>query len=62
MQLLGHFTGVGGGRAQFAPDLAQSVVDYRDRFGPLASLTELTSVLGMSKSDYALAKKALTLG
>jgi competence protein ComEA len=46
----------------FTPELAQSVVDYRDRFGPLASLTELTSVLGMSKSDYALAKKALTLG
>jgi competence protein ComEA len=46
----------------FTPELAQSVVDYRDRFGPLASLTELTSVLGMSKSAYALAKKALTLG
>jgi competence protein ComEA len=46
----------------FTPELAQAVVDYRDRFGPLASLTELTSVLGMSKSDYALAKKALTLG
>jgi competence protein ComEA len=46
----------------FTPELAQSVIDYRDRFGPLASLTELTSVLGMSKSDYALAKKALTLG
>ena len=46
----------------FTPDLAQAVIDYRDRFGPLASLTELTSVLGMSKSDYALAKKALTLG
>jgi competence protein ComEA len=46
----------------FTPDLAQSVVDYRDRYGPLASLTELTSVLGMSKSDYALAKKFLALG
>ncbi len=46
----------------FTPELAQAVVDYRDRFGPLASLTELTSILGMSKSDYALAKKALTLG
>ena len=46
----------------FTPDLAQAVVDYRDRFGPLASLSELTSVLGMSKSDYALAKKSLTLG
>src|SRR4030088_2602541 len=46
----------------FTPELAQAVVDYRDRFGPLASLSELTSVLGMSKSDYALAKKALTLG
>ncbi|HEY8812088.1 MAG TPA: helix-hairpin-helix domain-containing protein, partial [Candidatus Dormibacteraeota bacterium] len=46
----------------FTPDLAQAVIDYRDRFGPLASLAELTSVLGMSKSDYTLAKKALTLG
>jgi competence protein ComEA len=46
----------------FTPELAQAVVDYRDRFGPLAKLSELTSVLGMSKSDYALAKKALTLG
>jgi competence protein ComEA len=46
----------------FTPELAQAVVYYRDRFGPLASLSELTSVLGMSKSDYALAKKALTLG
>ena len=32
----------------FTPELAQAVVDYRDRFGPLASLTELTSVLGMT--------------
>ena len=46
----------------FTPELAQAVVDYRGRYGPLASLTELTSVIGMSKSDYALAKKALTLG
>jgi competence protein ComEA len=46
----------------FTPELAQAVVDYRDRFGPLAKLSELTSVLGMGKSDYALAKKSLTLG
>jgi len=46
----------------FTPELARAVVDYRDRFGPLASMSELTSALGMSKSDYALAKKALTLG
>jgi competence protein ComEA len=45
----------------FTPELAQAVVDYRDRFGPLTSLSELTSILGMSKSDYALAKKVLTL-
>jgi hypothetical protein len=31
----------------------RSVVDYRDRFGPLGSLTELTSVLGMSGNAYA---------
>lgn len=46
----------------FTPELARAVVDHRDRFGPLASLTELTSALGMSRSDFALAKKALTLG
>ena len=46
----------------FTPELAQAVVNYRDQFGPLASLSELTKVLGMSRSDYALAKKALTLG
>jgi competence protein ComEA len=46
----------------FTPDLAQAVVDYRNQYGPLTSLTDLTAVLGMSKSDYALAKKVLTLG
>lgn len=46
----------------FTPELAQAVVDYRDRFGPIGSLTELTSVLGMSRSDYVVAKKVLTLG
>jgi len=46
----------------FTPDLAQAVVDYRDRFGPIGSLTELTSVLGMSRSDYLIAKKVLSLG
>jgi len=46
----------------FTPELAQAVVDYRDRFGPIGSLTELTSVLGMSRSDYLVARKLLTLG
>ena len=46
----------------FTPGLAQAVVEYRDQFGPLAKLSELIWVLGMSKSDYALAKKAVTLG
>ena len=46
----------------FTPELAQAVVDYRDRYGPIGSLTELTSVLGMSRSDYLVAKKLLTLG
>lgn len=46
----------------FTPELAQAVVDYRDQYGPLTRLSELISVLGMSRSDYALAKKVLTLG
>ena|SRR5437660_2641521 len=46
----------------FTPELAQAVVDYRDQYGPLTRLSELTSVLGMSKNDYALAKKVLALG
>ena len=46
----------------FTPELAQAVVDYRDQYGPMTSLSELVSVLGMSKSDYSLAKKVLTLG
>ena len=46
----------------FTPELAQAVIDYRDRFGPIGSLTELTSVLGMSRSDYLIAKKVLSLG
>ena len=46
----------------FTPALAQAVVAYRDQYGPLTSLTDLTTALGMSKFDFALAKKALTLG
>ena len=46
----------------FTPDLAQAVVAYRDQYGPLAALGELTSVLGMSRADYALARKVLVLG
>ena len=46
----------------FTPDLAQAVVTYRDQFGPLGKLSELTSILGMSRADYAQAKKVLVLG
>jgi competence protein ComEA len=46
----------------FTPELAQAVVDYRNQYGPLTRLSELTAVLGMSKSDYAVAKKSLILG
>jgi competence protein ComEA len=46
----------------FTPALAQALVAYRDQYGPLTSLTDLTTALGMSKFDFALAKKALTLG
>ena len=40
MQLLGHFTGVGGGRAQFAPDLAQSVAFGDQRYADFCKLVE----------------------
>ena len=46
----------------FTPQLAQALVAYRNQYGPLTSLTDLTAALGMSKYDYALAKKYLTLG
>ncbi len=45
----------------FTPQLAAEVVEYRDSFGPFASLAELVSLLGMSRADYALAKPHLTL-
>jgi competence protein ComEA len=46
----------------FTPELAQAVVAYREQYGPLGSLTDLIGVLGMSRSDYEVAKKVLTLG
>lgn len=45
----------------FTPELAQAVVAYRDQYGPLATLTELKTALGMSAFDFALAKKVLTV-
>jgi competence protein ComEA len=45
----------------FTPELARALVAYRDQYGPLTSLTDLKTALGMSTFDYALAKKVLTL-
>jgi len=46
----------------FTPQLAQDVVDYRARYGPVAVLTDLQTVLGMDKYSYDLAKKVLVVG
>lgn len=45
----------------FTPELARALVAYRDQYGPLTTLTDLKTALGMSASDFALAKKVLTL-
>lgn len=45
----------------FTPELAAQVIDHRDTFGPFASLSELVSLLGMSRADYLQAKPRLTL-
>lgn len=45
----------------FTPELAAQVIEHRDAFGPFGSLSELVSLLGMSRADYSLAKPRLTL-
>jgi competence protein ComEA len=41
----------------FDPGLAAAVVAHRDTYGGFASTRELVTLLGMSQSDYALARK-----
>jgi competence protein ComEA len=41
----------------FSTELAQAAVAYRDGYGGFASTRELVTVLGMSESDYLVAKQ-----
>jgi competence protein ComEA len=45
----------------FTPELAAELVDHRSSFGPLTSLSQLVTDLGMSRADFALAKPQLSL-
>jgi competence protein ComEA len=45
----------------FTEAFAQEVVDYRANYGGFQSTTELVEILGMSESDYIIARRYLTL-
>jgi DNA uptake protein ComE-like DNA-binding protein len=45
----------------FTEALAQEVNDYRTNFGGFQSTRELVEILGMSESDYVIARHYLTL-
>lgn len=45
----------------FTEAFAQEVVDYRTNFGGFQSTTELVDILGMSESDFIIARRYLTL-
>ena len=45
----------------FSEAFAQEVIDYRTNFGGFQSTRELVTVLGMSESDYVVARRYLTL-
>ena len=45
----------------FTPSFAAQVIDYRVNYGGFESLRELVEVLGMSESDYLVARRYLTL-
>jgi len=47
--------------AGFTPSFAALVIDYRVNYGGFESLRELVEVLGMSESDYLVARRYLTL-
>jgi len=45
----------------FTEAFAQEVIDYRTNFGGFQSTSELVDILGMSESDYVIARRYLTL-
>jgi competence protein ComEA len=45
----------------FTEALAQEVVDYRTNFGGFQTTSELVDILGMSESDFIIARRYLTL-
>ena len=45
----------------FTEAFAQEVVDYRTNFGGFQTTTELVDILGMSESDFIIARRYLTL-
>lgn len=45
----------------FNEALAKEVIDYRSNFGGFQSTRELVEILGMSESDYVIARHYLTL-
>jgi competence ComEA-like helix-hairpin-helix protein len=45
----------------FTEAFAQEVVDYRANYGGFQSASELVEILGMSESDFIIARRYLTL-
>ena len=45
----------------FTEAFAQEVIDYRTNFGGFESTSELVDILGMSESDFLIARRYLTL-
>jgi competence protein ComEA len=45
----------------FTEAFAQDVVDYRTNFGGFQTTSELVDILGMSESDFVIARRYLTL-
>jgi len=45
----------------FTEAFAQEVVDYRTNFGGFQTTSELVEILGMSESDFIIARRYLTL-
>jgi DNA uptake protein ComE-like DNA-binding protein len=45
----------------FTDAFAQEVVDYRTNFGGFQTTSELVDVLGMSESDFIIARRYLAL-
>jgi competence protein ComEA len=45
----------------FTPAFAAEVIDYRTNFGGFQNTRELVEILGMSETDYVIARKYVTL-